>query len=38
MTDACDEFTLVERATGGSEARICFRISAAPQDVNPADR
>ncbi len=26
ITDACDEFTLLERAEGGTEARMCFRI------------
>ncbi len=29
ITDACDEFTLVERAQGGTEARMCFRIEAS---------
>ena len=31
ITDACDEFTLAERAEGGTEARMLFRIPAAPQ-------
>ena len=26
ITDACDEFTLVERASGGTEARMVFRL------------
>lgn len=26
ITDACDEFTLVERACGGTEARMVFRL------------
>ena len=38
ITNACDEFTLVERATGGSEARMCFNIPTAPRRVNPEDR
>jgi serine/threonine-protein kinase RsbW len=29
ITKSCDEFTLVERASGGSEARMCFRIPAS---------
>ena len=28
ITDACDEFTLAERAGGGSEARMVFRLAA----------
>jgi serine/threonine-protein kinase RsbW len=27
ITDSCDEFTLVERAGGGTEARLCFRLT-----------
>ncbi len=38
MTDACDEFTLAERSTGGTEARMCFRIQADPQSVSPGDQ
>jgi serine/threonine-protein kinase RsbW len=29
ITDACDEFTLAERADGGAEARMVFRLPAA---------
>ena len=28
ITDACDEFTLAERAGGGAEARMVFRLPA----------
>ena len=28
ITDACDEFTLLERAAGGTEARMCFYIKS----------
>ena len=30
ITDACDEFTLAERAGGGAEARMVFRLPADP--------
>jgi serine/threonine-protein kinase RsbW len=33
ITDATDEFALVERADGGTEARMVFRLA-----LNPADR
>ena len=38
ITDASDEFTLAERAGGGAEARIVFRLppdSAAVSDAGP---
>lgn len=37
ITDACDQFTLVERGGGGTEARMCFRIGARPE-LTPAGR
>jgi anti-sigma regulatory factor (Ser/Thr protein kinase) len=27
---ACDEFKILERGTGGTEARMCFRLPAEP--------
>jgi serine/threonine-protein kinase RsbW len=38
MTRACDEFTLVERATGGTEARMCFLIPTGSDSVTDGDR
>lgn len=39
ITDAADEFALVERAEGGTEARMVFRRALNPLDpLNPADR
>ena len=38
ITDACDEFTLVERAQGGTEARMLFRIPGAHKQLKPADQ
>jgi serine/threonine-protein kinase RsbW len=37
ITDASDEFTLVGRAEGGTEARMRFRFAARPSDA-PQDR
>ncbi len=33
ITDACDEFTLAERAAGGAEARMVFRLPVAASAV-----
>jgi anti-sigma regulatory factor (Ser/Thr protein kinase) len=38
ITQECDAFTLLERAEGGTEARMCFVIPARRQDVTPADQ
>jgi anti-sigma regulatory factor (Ser/Thr protein kinase) len=34
ITDAADEFALAARADGGSEARMVFRLPAAPVDAH----
>jgi serine/threonine-protein kinase RsbW len=36
ITDACDEFTLVERASGGTEARMLFLIPTNQPDITLA--
>ena len=33
ITDSCDSFTLAERAEGGVEARMVFRLAADPSTV-----
>ena len=33
ITDAADEFTMAERADGGSEARMVFRLPAGSSDA-----
>jgi serine/threonine-protein kinase RsbW len=33
ITDACDEFTLAERAAGGAEARMVFRLPVAASAI-----
>jgi serine/threonine-protein kinase RsbW/stage II sporulation protein AB (anti-sigma F factor) len=42
ITDACDHFTLAERASGGVEARMVFRLPvqspSATEDRTDADR
>jgi len=37
ITDACDEFTLVERGQGGTEARMCFRLAAGATSPPPPE-
>jgi serine/threonine-protein kinase RsbW len=39
ITDACDEFTLLERAEGGTEARMRFLIATKrPEQLRLVDR
>lgn len=30
MSEACDDFVVAERAEGGTEVRMCFRLDALP--------
>jgi serine/threonine-protein kinase RsbW len=38
ITEVCDAFALVERAAGGTEARMRFRLSAASRELSSEDR
>ena len=38
ITDACDHFTLAERAGGGVEARMVFRLQPEQQALSGADQ
>ncbi len=37
ITDACDEFTVAERAEGGTEARMVFRLVAQAEAADARD-